>query len=74
MFSNIIGQTLSVIILYLNCLVRINWFTDEVYYAVNEKLFYVTGMFLYLNATVNPIVNQTDLNQDDQTVKPCLDL
>ena len=33
-----------------------NWFSDEVYYAVNEKLFYVTGLFLYLNATINPIV------------------
>ena len=60
MFSRITGKTSSDIILYLKLLVRINWFTDEVYYAVNEKLFYVPGMFLYLNATVNPIVNHPD--------------
>lgn len=35
---------------------RLNWFSDEMYYAVNEKLFYVTGLCLYLNATINPIV------------------
>ena len=50
---------------------RINCFTDEVYYAVNEKLFYVTGMFLYLNATVNPIVSQKELII---ILKLCLDL
>ena len=56
-------------------LVRINWFTDEVYYAVNEKLFYVTGMFLYLNATVNPIVNHPNPNMIQlSSVHPCLDL
>ena len=39
-----------------------NWFSDEVYYAVNEKLFYVTGLFLYLNATINPIVINEKFN------------
>ena len=32
------------------------------YYAVNEKLFYVTGLSLYLNATINPIVIRDYLN------------
>ena len=26
------------------------------YYAINEKLFYITGMFFYINATINPII------------------
>ena len=36
--------------------VRWNLISDELYYAVNEKMFYVTGMFLYLNSTINPII------------------
>ena len=35
--------------------IRLNWVT-EIYYAINEKLFYVTGIFFYLNATINPII------------------
>ena len=36
--------------------IRLNWVTDEIYYAINEKLFYITGIFFYLNATINPII------------------
>ena len=35
---------------------RLNWISDEMYYAINEKLFYITGMFFYINATINPII------------------
>ena len=35
--------------------IRLNWVSDEIYYAINEKLFYITGIFFYLNATINPI-------------------
>lgn len=37
-------------------LIRLNWVSDEIYYAINEKLFYITGIFFYLNATINPII------------------
>jgi len=33
-----------------------SWITDEFYYAINEKLYYITGMFFYLNSTINPII------------------
>lgn len=36
--------------------IRLNWVSDEIYYAINEKLFYITGIFFYLNATINPII------------------
>merc|ERR1711915_84969 len=35
---------------------RLHLMTDEVFYAVNEKLFYITGIFLYLSSTINPII------------------
>lgn len=37
-------------------LVSLNWIADEIYYAVNEKLFFVTGLTFYLNATINPVI------------------
>eukprot|EP00090_Calanus_glacialis_P021828 TRINITY_DN33669_c0_g1_i1.p1 TRINITY_DN33669_c0_g1~~TRINITY_DN33669_c0_g1_i1.p1 ORF type:complete len:422 (+),score=119.18 TRINITY_DN33669_c0_g1_i1:180-1268(+) len=35
---------------------RWNVISEELYYSINEKLFYVAGMFLYLNSTINPII------------------
>ena len=43
-------------ILRITSIFRLNWISDEVYYAINEKLFYITGMFFYINATINPII------------------
>jgi len=35
---------------------RWNILSEELYYSINEKLFYLAGMFLYLNSTINPII------------------
>ena len=37
-------------------LLRWSLISDELYAAINEKLFYTTGLFLYLSSTVNPII------------------
>ena len=35
---------------------RFDWISEEVYFVANEQLMYVTGIFLYLNSTINPII------------------
>ena len=37
-------------------LIRFNWIADDVYYAINEKFYFVSGLFFYINASVNPLI------------------
>ena len=41
---------------YLTFSFRLDLFSDEVYYSSNENLMYVTGLLLYLNSTINPVI------------------
>ena len=33
-----------------------HWISEEYYYISNENLMYITGVFLYLNSTINPVI------------------
>ena len=33
-----------------------DWISEEAYFVANEQLMYITGIFLYLNSTINPII------------------
>ena len=35
---------------------RFDFISEETYYVSNENLMYITGVFLYLNSTINPII------------------
>merc|ERR1719336_1586406 len=35
---------------------KFDFISEETYYVSNENLMYITGVFLYLNSTINPII------------------
>ena len=42
--------------LTLHLIARFDFISEETYYVSNENLMYITGVFLYLNSTINPII------------------
>ena len=42
--------------LTLRVIARFDFISEETYYVSNENLMYITGVFLYLNSTINPII------------------
>lgn len=53
-----LSYTAVLIVIVLICFFQtsFHWISEEYYYISNENLMYITGVFLYLNSTINPVI------------------